>query len=787
MGKGKGQFGSNGGGGNAGSAANLNALRERFIGLSLNMVGQKVTVNQTNGAVFEGIFHTFSPFASLPAATKNKFVIKACRVIKPPQTEDAADSSQVVDQSTVIISAEKVASLTVKSMRIDTLAPGPNGSSQQKNIDGFRTDTEISGGKGGRSRDLVAADSAWTTGGGSRADALLGPLDDKDKGSRRKPFPQNNNSGLRGTIGEWDQFRANQELFNVNATFDENLYTTELDKSQIDNKKIAEAERLAREIENTASTNVHIAEERGQILEGDYDEEDRYSGVLKDAEKAGSPASKTNVGKREKAKSDTQKTSSAAPKKMNYAAAAAKADPAKKGGPPGFASASKDEKGDEMKKEETPKDKPSEGEEEKDDSTANATSSEAQEQQDSEVIKQAPQSKEEEKAEESKSVVADPEKSDVGEKETAESKPGDSKAPEEKKAEGDSGSKSSSKSGSKLNANAKEFTLNPTAKTFTPGGTGGAPTATAPESHFVDPNAAMHLQQHMPAPHYMHGPPPMNQHGMMPMMNPQFPGVRYPQGTYGGMDQHMPPMQPQPQHVNSGHGSGAPSPGPASVDENTSQPPPEGDAGAPAAPTASVPPQPQQPGHPPQQQQPQVQYGVPPPGPYYPGGMGMHPRGPGGPHPGYHPQFVGGPQPMVGPGGAPYRHMYPMQPNGGMAPNVQVRGPGAPYYGNPVAPVPYPPNAYVGHGMEGDDAGFRGGGRGRGGRGGGRRARGRSGRGGRGYNSYHQHGGRHSGQNQGGPNEAWSGDGAAPPGDTAGALGPSGGNQPGKQGEKGKP
>ena len=105
--------------------------------------------------------------------------------------------------------------------------------------------------------------------------------------------------------------------------------------------------------------------------------------------------------------------------------------------------------------------------------------------------------------------------------------------------------------------------------------------------------------------------------------------------------------------------------------------------------------------------------------------------------------------------------MYPMQP-GGMPPNAQVRGPGAPYYGGPVTPVQYPPGPYVGHNMMDDESSFRGGGRGggRGGRGSGRGRGGRrGGRGGRGYNSYHQqqHGGR-GGQNQShnAPPENWS-------------------------------
>ena len=41
------------------------------------------------------------------------------------------------------------------------------------------------------------------------------------------------------------------------------------------------AERLAKEIEGTASRNIHVQEERGQVSEqdGDWDEEDKYSGV----------------------------------------------------------------------------------------------------------------------------------------------------------------------------------------------------------------------------------------------------------------------------------------------------------------------------------------------------------------------------------------------------------------------------------------------------------------------------------------------------------------------------
>ena len=541
MGGGKGGKGNNsgsgGGGGNNNSHSNAssygvqNALRERFIGLTLNMVGQKVVITQTNGAVFEGIFHTFCPFASLPAATKNKYVIKACRVIKPPQTssseEEEADKDepQVVDQATVIISADKVACLTAKSMRIDSLSASSSngGAAPQKSGDGFRTDTEISGGKGGKARDFVAAGSAWTTGGtggtggggggggavNSRAEALMGGLGEKDKGRRGKAFNSPPNSGgLSGKIGEWDQFKANQELFNVNATFDENLYTTELDKTQMDNQKIAEAERLAREIENTPSANMHVAEERGQKVEGDFDEEDLYSGVLKDD---GQKKPAVEDSKAAKGKPDNQKSSNAAPKKMNYAAAAAKADAAKKVRPPGFSPARPTTDGEKQPDKVaaakvTPEKQPEATAADATASADNKAEKAPEKEQEGKPAKVETETPEKEKAtEETKTDSSD-------EKKVA---PSDSKDKEETAKDSTDKPASSLKApSSKLNANAKEFTLNPTARTFTPGGPPSNPVPQGPEGHYVDPNAAMHAQvAHMSGPHYMHGGPMAHQPG----------------------------------------------------------------------------------------------------------------------------------------------------------------------------------------------------------------------------------------------------------------------------------
>ena len=52
-------------------------------------------------------------------------------------------------------------------------------------------------------------------------------------------------------------------ILQVKSTWDENLYTTKLDPKKV-GISANEADRLAREIENSSATNRHLAEERNQ-------------------------------------------------------------------------------------------------------------------------------------------------------------------------------------------------------------------------------------------------------------------------------------------------------------------------------------------------------------------------------------------------------------------------------------------------------------------------------------------------------------------------------------------
>ncbi|KAL8694729.1 MAG: hypothetical protein Q9218_000655 [Villophora microphyllina] len=83
---------------------------------------------------------------------------------------------------------------------------------------------------------------------------------------------------LEGPGGAWDQFQANEQQFGLKSDYDENIYTTSIDKSHPDyRRREAEAIRLAQEIEGGLADNAHVREERGGSRPDDgMDEEERY-------------------------------------------------------------------------------------------------------------------------------------------------------------------------------------------------------------------------------------------------------------------------------------------------------------------------------------------------------------------------------------------------------------------------------------------------------------------------------------------------------------------------------
>ena len=85
-------------------------------------------------------------------------------------------------------------------------------------------------------------------------------------------------SGSKSKDGPWDQFAENERRFGVTTDYDENIYTTTIDKAHpLYKQRVAEAEKKAREIERSATNNVHVAEERitDNLKDDGVDEEDK--------------------------------------------------------------------------------------------------------------------------------------------------------------------------------------------------------------------------------------------------------------------------------------------------------------------------------------------------------------------------------------------------------------------------------------------------------------------------------------------------------------------------------
>ena len=128
----------------------------------------------------------------------------------------------------------------------------------QGNASSFRTDTAISGNRTQGERPL----QRWVADG--PADSLGSLESSKTK------------SGGAG----WDQFAENERLFGMKTDYDENIYTTAIDRNHPQYKqRLAEADKKAREIERSVANNSHVAEERVvdnlAAEENGLDEEDK--------------------------------------------------------------------------------------------------------------------------------------------------------------------------------------------------------------------------------------------------------------------------------------------------------------------------------------------------------------------------------------------------------------------------------------------------------------------------------------------------------------------------------
>ncbi|KAI0784608.1 hypothetical protein C8Q75DRAFT_724367 [Abortiporus biennis] len=170
--------------------------------------------------------------------------------------------------------------LFIAATNIDTWASGPADAKASTNgADSFKTDVDISAKAPVRKeREL----KAWS----DEVDSLsIGPMTTHHVDDMT--FGPGASTGGNG----WDQFAVNEQLFGVKANFDEDVYTTKIDRSAPDYKeKEKKAQAIAAEILGVSSqsttVNTHVAEERVMNFAGTDDgtkEEDKYGAVVRGA------------------------------------------------------------------------------------------------------------------------------------------------------------------------------------------------------------------------------------------------------------------------------------------------------------------------------------------------------------------------------------------------------------------------------------------------------------------------------------------------------------------------
>jgi PAB1-binding protein PBP1 len=124
----------------------------------------------------------------------------------------------------------------------------------------------------GPKKDTSGGGSGGRTQNGNRSSFQTDSAISKDRfGGERmlQRWVPDSNDGIDGSLekstnkGTWDQFAENERLFGLKTDYDENIYTTAINKNHPQyRERIAAAEKKAREIERSAASTAHVAEER---------------------------------------------------------------------------------------------------------------------------------------------------------------------------------------------------------------------------------------------------------------------------------------------------------------------------------------------------------------------------------------------------------------------------------------------------------------------------------------------------------------------------------------------
>ncbi|KAK7335854.1 hypothetical protein VNO80_27946 [Phaseolus coccineus] len=230
---------------------------DRLVYLTTCLIGHQVEVQVKNGSTYSGVFHATN--------TDKDFgiILKMARLTKDGSSRGQKSGAEFVSKPPIkilVIPAKDLVQVTAQDVAIarDGL---PNESHHDMHQE-IMVDSLIS-----QSRHVEL---------GRELKPWVPDEDDPQCPELENIFDGHWNRG-------WDQFETNEALFGVKSTFDEELYTTKLEKGPQTRELEKQALRIAREIEGEETQDLHLAEERGFHLHGDFDidEETRFSSVYR--------------------------------------------------------------------------------------------------------------------------------------------------------------------------------------------------------------------------------------------------------------------------------------------------------------------------------------------------------------------------------------------------------------------------------------------------------------------------------------------------------------------------
>ncbi|KAJ5946659.1 hypothetical protein N7454_003498 [Penicillium verhagenii] len=229
---------------------------DRLIFLFASFIGLRTSITTKNGDKFTGIFSS-----STLESSDSSFSLKM--VQRADENQSKMNGASDVAGSYLGTGIDHAMSFDIRDVAdisVPNVVPAEVSVKESNGASGFRTDSDISGNLAMRERTL----------------------------KRWEPAEMDVDMSLE-TIGDssgWDQFETNERLFGAKTSYDENIYTTVIDRSDpAFRQKQVEAARIAREIEGADTDNAHMREERGLVAPAtgdDEDEEAKYSGVHRD-------------------------------------------------------------------------------------------------------------------------------------------------------------------------------------------------------------------------------------------------------------------------------------------------------------------------------------------------------------------------------------------------------------------------------------------------------------------------------------------------------------------------